>query len=526
MQNIRVLHIEHDHIYSEFVEIIFKKENIKIDSIDFPEEIEALIKEKHYDVILTDVKWPENDKDQDEKIERLGEVIDIVRKWDSLVPIIALSRKNDSHEIVLNYKDQIYDIWAKSAGYSEFLVYRLKNFIRFQQNTIVEKALIEETLKLLNDKNAAWHSEEVKKLCENLLKAQGLGFILKAIGDFFEDISYHVGISEEYLTSTFGAFKKLEPLDLARDENSWGHLRHSISVFLQGYIFLNQRNTLISIDNLITNMGVQTLDNLNQIWFISCAFHDTAVHYEHLPKILTIIKDRCLQSRGKELVFNLKNQESMVLDDIKDSHISYRKEDFDIVKNILENAEKIDLLSSISKYMEFKIDHGVVAASMLYESNKAKFSNPKILSKAAYIILMHNCFNSIKDSFKDQDDILLQLFCIYDNLQAWGRENQYEGILNLNQFKKVVLRDFMLKNGDTKELMIKIDYIPFRTSSPEDPIHKENENELKRVLRTIIDKLGSVGLKNESGKLFWNQIFINLIFCINGRELTVISKQS
>jgi DNA-binding response OmpR family regulator len=524
MKKIRVLHVEHDPMYRSYVEGILEKENIKVDSVDLPSKIESLINENNYDVILTDVKWPENDTDEDEKKERLGEVINIVRKFDSLVPIVALSRKDDSHEIVLQYIDQIYDIWSKSAGYSQFLVYRLKNLIKYQQNTIVEKVLLEETIKLLKDNKSAWHREEVLKLCEELLKAQGLGFILKAVGDFFAEISYHVGISEKYIRSIFGAFKTLEPLDLARNEKSWGHLRHSVSVFLQGYVLLNEDSELVSIDDLLRNMGVDSLENLNQIWFISSAFHDTAVHYEHLPELFSVIKKTCLESRDKELILNLGENKSISLNDIKKSSLQYKEEDFNTIKTLLIDAEKKDLEKSMLAYMSSNLDHGIVSAAMLYETNRSHFSNQKILSKAAYIILMHNCFHGIRDSYKEQDDKLLQLFCIFDNFQAWGRENQYEGILNLNQFKKVVLRDFIRKNGDHRELKIKIDYIPFRTSSPGDPTHIENEKSLKIVLRKIIDILSSVGLKNETGQLFWNHIFINLIFCINGRELSVIAK--
>ena len=142
---------------------------------------------------------------------------------------------------------------------------------------------------------------------------------------------------------------------------------------------------------------------------------------------------------------------------------------------------------------------------------------------------MHNCFEKIKDTYNEKDDVLFQLFCILDNLQAWGRENKYEGILNSNQFRNVVLRKFNRKinpmNGK-RELEIKIDYIPFRTSSPGDELHKDNEKNLISTLRKVIEKLEKVGFKNDNGELYWHNTQINISFCIHDRQLNVYNRVS
>ena len=84
-----MLHIEHDKDYRDQVELELKKENIEVDPIASPADIKKNMKERNYDVVLTDVMWPENEDDEYEKKERLGEVIYNVRQDDAFIPIIA-----------------------------------------------------------------------------------------------------------------------------------------------------------------------------------------------------------------------------------------------------------------------------------------------------------------------------------------------------------------------------------------------------------------------------------------------------
>lgn len=528
MHKYRVLHVEHDTTYAEDVEYQLKSNNFDIHTVDDPEKIDELITEINFDVVLTDVKWPENENDDLEKKERLGEVIEHVRKHNSLVPIIALSRKEESHKVVLEYKDEIYDIWAKTSGYPKFLIYRLKNLIKSQQNRLAEEHLLKETIKIIEENSDAWEAEEVKKMCYDILKFQGLGFILKRIGAFYEEISFKVGLEEEFLESIFGTFLQAEPIDLARNSKSWGHLRHSLSVFLSGYILLNELEGLLDIEKIADDMNVSGAQELNSIWFIASAYHDTATYYQHIPEILGFLKNLCPVDRRSELLCQSDGEELSIAS-LDKFHLKYKAEDINALRNIIKESQKTDALPNIEDYYNKSIDHGIIAAANLYENSCDKFESGDVLSKASYIIMMHNCFTKIKDIYKEADDILLQLFCIIDNLQAWGRENQYEGILNCNHFSSVVLRKFIREinseNGE-KKLRLKIDYIPFKTSSPNDSIHQENERDLKRVLRRIIDKLKKVGVKNNNGELFWNKIKLDITFCINGRKLTVFERST
>lgn len=527
MKKLRVLHIEHDKDYRDQVELELKKENIEVDPIASPADIKKNMKERNYDVVLTDVMWPENEDDEYEKKERLGEVIYNVRQDDAFIPIIALSRKEDSHNVAMQYKDEIYDIWAKTTGYPQFLIYRLKNLVKNQQNLHGEETLIRETLKVIEENQDAWIKDEIQKLCNDISKVQGLGFLLRIIRDFYEDLSNKLGLSVSFLEKVFRNFLNAEPIDLARNAKSWGHLRHSLSVFLAGYILLNEKNNILKVDELRRDMELGEQNKLNEIWFIACAFHDTATYYEHIPEVLKLIKEICPDSREKEII-GLTNGDKIDLSKINKWKIEYKASDEDIIKDILKSTNKSDMTPKVINHKSGNIDHGLIAAVILYY-NSYRYPDKDVLAKASYIILMHNCFEKIKDTYNEKDDVLFQLFCILDNLQAWGRENKYEGILNSNQFRNVVLRKFNRTinpvNGK-RELEIKIDYIPFRTSSPGDELHKDNEKNLISTLRKVIEKLEKVGLKNDNGELYWNNTRINISFCIHGRRLNVYNRVS
>jgi CheY-like chemotaxis protein len=144
MKTIKLLYLEHDDIAIRRFERSLRNSEIHIDpsiSREIDEAIQ-LLKINKYDLILTDVLWPDPDTGI-ENNKMFPGIIKKIRNENSRIPIIAFSEKGDAHIEVLKEEDEIYDIWSKSAGYPEFLPYRIKHFIYSWQNEMAEKALIE-----------------------------------------------------------------------------------------------------------------------------------------------------------------------------------------------------------------------------------------------------------------------------------------------------------------------------------------------------------------------------------------------
>jgi DNA-binding response OmpR family regulator len=523
MNKFKILHVEHDERYGKYVVYELGKNGYEVDTIESPDVIEEKMIENNYDLILTDVKWPVNNEDEDESKERLSEVVENVRKRDSLIPIVALSTQEDSHEIAVKFQDEIFDIWAKASGYPQFLVYRVNNLIRNQQNLLNEEVLIREAKRVISENPDAWQKEEVLKICNDMLRIQGLGFMLQRIGKFYVEISFKIGFTTEFIEKTFQNFYKAEPVDLARKQRSWGHVRHSFSIFLAGYILFNERNCLINMQEIVEKMELVNASQINEIWFVASAFHDIATYYEHIPEVIKLLKEVCPDQRDSGIKINLSNKKNFTFKEIENLTMQYHEADLFEVKNILCSIKKNHLNDKVEQYMNEKVDHGIISAIELAGQRHNIKVNAKVLNFACYIIIIHNCFGSLNYRFNGEDEKLLQLFCILDNLQAWARENQYEGIINYNSFKSVVLRKFN-QSFSNKDLKIKIDYIPFRFASPKDSQLKINEEELKSVLRKTIEKLSKMNFEYSEGKLSWNKICFSLEFCINGRKLKVYDR--
>lgn len=127
-ENINILVIEYDP-YSLTLQEDLESGGFKVVLIDDPRKIETHMARMTFDLVLTDVFWvnPETAK---EDLPRIQEIIKAVREKDSLVPIILLSDKANTHEEALRFEGEIYDIWSKTSGYPQFHIYRVKNVLR------------------------------------------------------------------------------------------------------------------------------------------------------------------------------------------------------------------------------------------------------------------------------------------------------------------------------------------------------------------------------------------------------------
>ena len=119
--------------------------------------------------------------------------------------------------------------------------------------------------------------------------------------------------------------------------------------------------------------------------------------------------------------------------------------DYSAIEHILNKMDRDDLRDPILSYMKASttVDHGILAAVDLI-SNRDKYSGTDdlILENACYAILVHNIRDDRIVLNKD-GDFLAQLLCLIDRFQAWGRENEYQKLLDEKLFfQKIVLRKF------------------------------------------------------------------------------------
>jgi CheY-like chemotaxis protein len=528
MGTVKILYVEHDENSQKDVNrkiedrMIYKDVEYELFPAKDPEEIIKHINKIAIDLVITDVYWPEpGDNSGTEPLVMLDKVIDVVRKHNSMVPIVALSGHEDAELEALKHEEDIYDIWSKNYGYPDFFIYRVMNLVERRQNKMGEHALLKATLKVLEKSPQAWNSDRIRKFIKDYFYLADIGEMLKEIKKFFIDLGNDAGMDNVYVEDTLDAFAKVEPLDLARKTGAWGHLRHSLSVFLAGYVLLNSPHSPFPRTEIFRSLRLQNWEEVNQAWCLACIFHDTSVFLEHLPELLKKFVDiptERIKIRGKP--FNPNR--------LSDCQIRHLDNDGASVSRILSSMGRVELYDLLQSYMKERPgDHGILAAVNVYEHgvNRGLFNgNSIVLENACYAILMHNCRDN-RLKLTEEMDFLAQLLCFIDRFQAWGRENQYERLFDGKCFEKVVLRTFDLLNGplpkEESKLIMKVDYLPFRTIAPGEDIIETNEDKLKGILRNHFDFLRHMGLYKENSEYKWQKIKLDFMFCISGRKIDI-----
>ena len=274
-----------------------------------------------------------------------------------------------------------------------------------------------------------------------------------------------------------------------------------------------------------------TWDEVNKAWFLTAALHDSTIFLEHLPRILVKINsfasgrlNRSIKATARHYVNN--RNFNIDLTSVEDCKLVYRPEDVTTVERILECVGKASMAPQFREYMKIRPDHGILSAINLYNVLPSDDDLMSIvISNACYAMMIHNCLKELGVKINQDSDFLAQLLCFVDRFQAWGRENQYEGLLDGNVFEHIVLREFdfiepKLMDGK-KILRMKIDHLPFRYISPTDTFLMAKEEKLIEVLRDHFETLSNIGLKKINDKRIWKNAVIEFTFCILGRVLSV-----
>ena len=131
----KILHIEDNKDFAKKIEDAVvssnqtgKRRPLELKTIFTPEELsEALSAD--FDLILADLRFP--DKDGIDR-NRLDDIIRIVKAWNEannrerLLPIIAYTRREgDALDYCLDRRQDLFDIWDKSAASPIYAAWRL-----------------------------------------------------------------------------------------------------------------------------------------------------------------------------------------------------------------------------------------------------------------------------------------------------------------------------------------------------------------------------------------------------------------
>ena len=290
MNTVTILLIEHDDDIRDVIKDYLLQGGFGVLEASNPEDIEAVIAGKYLDLVLTDVFWPDA-KTGEEEWPRLGEVIENIRKHDLVVPIVVLTHMPESCEQAEKHEDEILDAWSKTTVGKDFFSYGVKSVLKRRQNKFSEDVLLNAVLSVCDEDSSAWNAEKIVKFVRIYQRLPGLGDMLSSIADLFSSIGYAANLRSAYVSETFSSFEKMEPMDLARKENSWGHLRHTLSVFLGGYVVLNSRNSTLRKKRTADALKLSDWEAVNKAWVFASAFHDTRVAVEHIPDVLKKLED-------------------------------------------------------------------------------------------------------------------------------------------------------------------------------------------------------------------------------------------
>ena len=532
MKEYNILYIDDDNWFDKKYSNDLYATEFKITRVSFPEDIKEVIEQKQWDAVIADVFYKQFDENGNiikEEIPRLEEIVNIIRSYNSKVPIVALSKQGAAENEAIKIQGEIFDIWSKEGGYPEFIRYRLRHLIDVVQTFRSEEPLINETIRLCKNEKDIWAEQNIAKFCINYKDFSGVGKLLQEIIALFRELSLKSGLKPSFIDTALPFAKRTEAIDLSRSENSWGHLRHSLSVFLMGYNIINNTLTNNYIDKILLKVQLESKDQLNKAWFIAAAFHDSLIFIEHLPKMAESLSNLLYKSFFADVSCFAKttssqtNREQQInLKSLRNCTVIPSHKNFIQISALLERIGQNDTFKIIEAVMNRTPDHGILAAMSLIDNSIIDSDFPQIiLDLSAAAMLFHNIIDGIECQIDNDCYFLISMLSIIDHFQAWGRENGYEGIAAFSCFSQNILRTFSITKNAESIITIKmvIDFMLHAYLSPKDQIIITAERELKKILSTHIEKLTRVGLKTAGKKLRWKEFVIDLLIKIQGRTI-------
>jgi len=508
MSRFKILYIEHgpeQQMYEQAMRA--SSDCVYVRPIPSTEGLDAILSEEYFDLIVTDAVFlPEGQdhKGNEEDGEYcLKDVIAAVERRESQRIRIGVLTRISEYLLTRHSGDlkNVDYLWDKKSTNMNCLSWWVKRIISDTYRSFPEHALIDRLLELVSSEVSSevpWRDNVVSMLKEyrdfNLEKDQIIRvrtMLLQIAGDLESGTQFG-----DFLSAMIGA----EPLNVAANTSTWGHLRHVVNVFWLGYFILNvglldaERIAKdLSISNASASREKRVLD-ANVAWLLAALFHDVGQLGERLDKLV----DNC----NRVLLFYPTVPKLSISKEVIPKVLD-RDCDRILLKGVGGelNVWLSQLLDKISV-----IDHGLLSAATIIKHFK---DTPlKLHAEAAAVAAaMHNVINiNLAEQTKlpniDFDSHpLISLLIICDQIQVWDRETGQESIFGKLpiEYSGITRLEF---NETRKEIVGTVTYYPFRCITYSEVKMKEIEDELTDILNTkVVPRLCNITLTGTDMKL-------------------------
>lgn len=477
MAPIKILYIEHSKKTVGF-KAAMESANAQVDLLPYPEEnkLKRMLKEKHYDLVVTDAYFlrenVEHNYDNEEDGEYLlGKVIKIVRNIDNKRIKIAVHTffsnpllQNSDKVADLDHVDYIWDKRVSSDNLTYWQVKRIHEEIdkKFPEHTLVDSLI----LLLSTHKNLPF-SDELNNILNIYRRKAGEVEQIESVKTDLSKIAQKFGFHKQF-RDLFEFITKAEPLNVAGNPSAWGHLRHVLNVYWLGYFFLNSGviNIESTYDQIFSENDKESLDiddkskTINFIWFLSSLFHDLGLPAERVVKI----------SEGSIELLKVYPGIALAIKQTPDVHSIYANFQDDLDKIFSSTTGKLNVWvhGCIRKLNEEnKLDHGLVSGVTLFRSLSGK--DKQIVDKSSECVSFHNLVNKYSNhnssgvSFNKNPLACLLILC--DQLEVWDRETGLGGYFSGQPIESYELRKLSYNTAENR-FDLEINYIPYRFISP------------------------------------------------------------
>lgn len=528
-----ILYLEHSKERHGF-ESALKKVPAFVTLITEPtkERLEIELSRRRYDLVVTDAYFLREDEDHEggtsDDTYRLGDIVRQVRAVDNKRVQIAvltdfstslLDRHRDDLELV-DY------IWDKRAT-PDFVYWQAKRILQENRKAYPNYRLVDELLSILavgeDSREMPWRVEMEGMLAayrKSNLEAQQMAHVKESLRRIASILEVDSGFD-----MVFKKIESAEPLNIAADPLSWGHLRHVLNVFWLGYYLLNtglfdlERVAKKVFRNAVNFDTTKSTELVNGAWFLASIFHDVGMLGQRADKVIERCNDVIEIYGIPEFKVSLANVCSQFGQSEKGKKITG-----DLQTMLLPNLTELYLWANNKNNQHF--DHGFLSGLTILKLFGGEGKNKFCGEAAAIAAAMHNFLNvgieeARKLSFQfpqiDFDDYpLIGLLVICDQLEIWdrttGMENEYSGTAleccELAEIKTV--RD---QQSGHRQVSITLNYIPFRNVVPGDSMEGLSKEKIGSVLSGKVKPvLNRVSFKPEL------KFGIDVTFRYNGRN--------
>lgn len=452
-----------------------KKTNIKIqcDYARLPEDIPTILEEHYYDLILSDVSFPEYDNPDFER-NRLSDVIKYVNIWskdnngERSIPIIAYTGKGKSVlDECLKEKDSLFDIWDRNSAGNDYVAWRISQ-VALEIASIRPDSMLQ---RLIRDIDTSKEYIDINQRVEWYEHVNNMAVAYNAGWTEFDQIEGATASIDriadslntwEVCSNYWHIMREWEFLGRAVSRRARGHARHVINVFWIGYLLLNNRY----INEWFTSRYSDLIDSRNNmnsvkyehptksfcnIWYYSALFHDIGICLQK-SKNVTEHRNSLFHKYGN-YVNDILTPESFDFGNICSIGTEFLTRNF---KKTISDK----LISLWTKSCEDKApDHGIISALTIISDIKDK-KQECYARESARAMVLHNLIRDLNIDNQDltwSDESIACLLILCDQLQTWDRETPEKKNPDIYGPERAELSNLIIEQNNDEHIMIYMD---------------------------------------------------------------------